>query len=152
MLSHIKDMFGNLLAQLTQPKPAAFSEGDARLALAALLVRVARSDEDYSHSETVRIDKILRQRYGLSPFEATQLRSDAERLESEAPDTIRFTTAIKEAVPFDDRMAVVVALWQVVLADGERDPEEDALLRMVSSFLGLSDMDSARARQAAESA
>ncbi len=143
-------MFGNLLAQLTQPKPEPFTDSDARLALCALLVRIARADEDYSSSESAKIDKILMQRYGLSPFEATQLRGDAEKLEQDAPDTIRFTTAIKEAVPFEERMSVVVALWQVVLADGERDPEEDALLRMVSSFLGLSDMDSARARQTAQ--
>lgn len=143
-------MFGNLLAQLIQPEPKPLKDADARLALGALLVRIARSDEDYSADETAKIDKILAQRYGLSPFEASHLRGEAETLETQAPDTIRFTNAIKEAVPFDERMAVVTALWQVVLADGSRDPEEDALLRMVSHFLGLSDTDNARARQAAQ--
>jgi len=75
------------------------------------------------------------------------LRQDAETLESEAPDTIRFTRAIKDAVAYEDRLAVIESLWQVVLADGAREDEEDALLRLVSSLLGINDRDSALARQ-----
>ncbi len=41
------------------------------------------------------------------------------------------------------------ALWQVVLADGERDHEEDALMRLLASLLGVNDRDSAIARQRA---
>ena len=42
---------------------------------------------------------------------------------------------------------MIEALWQVALADGARDGAEDALVRMVSSMLGVSDTDSAVARQ-----
>jgi uncharacterized tellurite resistance protein B-like protein len=41
----------------------------------------------------------------------------------------------------------VEALWQVALADGNRDAEEDALLRLVVSLLGVTDVDSASARR-----
>jgi len=78
------------------------------------------------------------------------LRAEAETIEAEAPDTVRFTRAIKDAVPYDERLGVVVALWEVVLADGVREAEEDALLRMVTSLLGITDQDSARARQRAQ--
>ena len=67
-------------------------------------------------------------------------------LESEAPDTVRFTRAIKEAVPYEERLGVIEALWQVVMADGQRDPEEDALLRLTASLLGVTDQDSNAAR------
>ena len=143
-------MFGELLKRLTQPEPDPLDFGDARLALTALLVRVARSDGDYDTEEIARIDRISAARYGLSPFEATALRRDAETLESEAPDTVRFTRAIKDAVPYEDRTGVIEALWQVVLADGERDEAEDALLRLVANLLGVSDVDSALARQRME--
>lgn len=143
-------MFGDFLKRLTQPEPAPLAHTDARLALTALLVRVARSDNDYSDTEIARIDRIVADRYGLSPVEATQLRGQAETLESEAPDTVRFTRAIKDAVPYEDRRSVVQSLWTVVLADGERAEEEDALLRLVASLLGVSDVDSALARQHAE--
>ncbi|PSL21768.1 TerB family tellurite resistance protein [Shimia abyssi] len=140
-------MFADFLKRLTAPAPEPLNDTDARLALTALLVRIARTDGEYSHAESAQIDRITTQRYGLSPFEATALRKDAETLETEAPDTVRFTRAIKEAVPFDERIGVVEALWQVVLADGQRDAEEDALVRLAANLLGINDRDSALARQ-----
>ena len=68
-------------------------------------------------------------------------------LEKEAPDTVRFTRAIKDAVPYVDRVSVIEALWQIALSDGERDAEEDALLRLVANLLGVSDVESAAARK-----
>ncbi|MFP7571287.1 TerB family tellurite resistance protein [Marivita sp. S2033] len=140
-------MFADFLKRLTESDPAPLPATDARLALTALLVRVARTDGVYDDAEKARIDKIAASRYSLSPFEATKLRSEAELLEAEAPDTVRFTSAIKDAVPFEDRIAVIEALWQVALADGSREPEEDAVLRLVSKLLGINDRDSALARQ-----
>ncbi|WP_171128874.1 MULTISPECIES: TerB family tellurite resistance protein [unclassified Ruegeria] len=145
-------MFKDLLSRLTQPEPDPLADDDARLALTALLVRIARSDNDYADTEMARIDRISAERYGLSPFEAAALRARAEDLEAEAPDTVRFTRAIKEAVAYDDRLSVVQAMWSVALADGQRSGEEDSLLRLVVSLLGVSDVDSARARQKAAQA
>ena len=141
-------MFADFLKRLTQPGPdRTLPAEDARLALSALLVRIARADGDYAAEEVHRIDRILMQRYGLSPHAVIALRKEAEALESEAPDTVRFTRAIKDAVPYEDRIGVIEALWQVALADGGRDGAEDALVRMVASMLGVSDQDSAVARQ-----
>ena len=145
-------MFADFLKRLTEPEPAPLPDADARLALSALLVRLARSDGDYAAEEVARIDWIIAKRYGLSPFEATALRREAEALEAKAPDTVRFTRAIKDAVPYEEREAVIEALWDVVLADGERDEEEDALLRLVANLLGINDRDSALARQRVEAA
>ena len=143
-------MFADFLRRLTAPEPETLPDADARLALGALLVRIARSDGDYADEEVRRIDRILAARYGLSPFEAAKLRHDAEALEAEAPDTVRFTRAIKDAVPYEEREGVIEALWDVVLADGTRDHEEDALLRLVAPFLGVNDRDSNLARQRVE--
>lgn len=140
-------MFADFLKRLTAPDPAPLQDTDARLALTALLVRIARADGDYAAEEVERIDRIVAARYGLSPFETTALRKEAETLESEAPDTVRFTRAIKDAVSHEDRIAVIESLWQVVLADGTRDAEEDALVRLAANLLGVNDRDSALARQ-----
>lgn len=143
-------MIGDLIRRLTAPEPEPLPYDDARLALAALLVRIARSDGEYEGIEIDRIDALLASRYELSPFEAARLRTEAEALEAEAPDTVRFTRAIKDAVPYDDRVRVVEALWDIVLADGMRDHEEDAILRLVAPMLGVGDRDSNMARQRVE--
>lgn len=144
-------MFADFLKRLVQPSPARLPDADARLALSALLVRVARSDGYFDADERARILAILSTRYGLDQTGAATLLADAEQLESEAPDTVRFTRAIKDAVAYEDRAAVIEALWQVVLADGNRDDAEDALLRLVANLLGINDRDSALIRQRVES-
>ena len=122
---------------------------DEKQAMAALMVRIAKSDDDYAQAECERIDAILMILYHLSLEEASTLRNQAEKLEATAPDTVRFTRTIKEAVPYENRFEVVRALWQVVFADGERDHEEDALMRLLASLLGVNDRDSAIARRQA---
>ena len=145
-------MIGDLLRRLTAPDPEPLPYDDARLALAALLVRIARSDDDYAEVEKTHITAILGKRYGLSPDAAEALRIEAEAMEAEAPDTVRFTRAIKDSVPYEAREKVVEAMWDIVLADGERDHEEDALLRLVAPMLGVNDRDSNLARQRVEAA
>jgi uncharacterized tellurite resistance protein B-like protein len=140
----------DLLRRLLAPDPARLPEPDAQLALAALLVRVARSDGLYAAEEVERIDRVLAHRHGLDPFAAARLRSEAEDLEREAPDTVRFTRALKDAVALEDRSELMTALWSVALVDGLREAHEDRLMRLVANLLGLTDVDSALARQRAE--
>lgn len=142
----------DLLRRLLAPTPAPLAETDARLALAALLVRVARTDGLYSAEEVERIDRVLAFRHGLDAFAAARLRAEAETVEAEAPDTVRFTRALKEAVALDERSGLMTALWSVALADGLREAHEDQLLRLVANLLGLTDVESALARQQAERA
>lgn len=143
-------MFADFLTRLLAPAPQPLQDSDARLALTALLVRLAHADGHYEVAEIERIDTIIQARFGLDLEGAKSLRRDAETLEGEAPDTVRFTRAIKDAVPYDDRLGVIEALWQVALADGVREAEEDALLRLVANLLGINDRDSALARQRIE--
>ncbi|OIP82285.1 MAG: hypothetical protein AUK37_09350 [Rhodobacterales bacterium CG2_30_65_12] len=142
-------MLDRLLKSLFAPEPLQLADADARLALTALLVRLARSDHDYARAEIDEIEGIIAARYGLGQAEATALRCEAEALEAEAPDTVRFTQAIKQAVPYEDRRRVIESAWAVVLADGARASEESALMRLVANLLGVNDRDSNIARQKA---
>lgn len=143
-------MFGDLFKRITGEARPRLVGADARLALGALLVRIARADGHYDSAEAVRITQVLGTRYGLSDAEAVKLRGACEEAEREAPDTVRFTRAIKDTVPYEDRKSVVRALWQIALADGVRDDHEDALVRMVAPMLGVSDQDSNGIRRAVE--
>ena len=139
-------MFSDLLRRLTAPEPQKLVDTDARLALGALLVRLARTDGDYAAVEIAQIDASLAKRYNLDATEAAALRAECETLEAQAPDTVRFTRAIKDAVEYEDRVGVVEAMWAVVMADGVRDDEEASMMRMAASLLGVTDQDSNRAR------
>ena len=59
---------------------------------------------------------------------------------------MQFTRLIKEAVPYEERIGVVEALWRVAVADGI-NADEHGMMRLVANLLGVSDQDSALARQ-----
>lgn len=147
--AYIGCMFNAFLSRLMAPTPDRLPEPDADLALAALLVRLARADGEYADVEVARIDKILAKRHKLTPAAAAALRAQAETLEQEAPDTVRFTRAIKDGTALEDRAELLQAMWSVALADDARDAEEDQLMRLVANLLGLTDQQSALARQRA---
>lgn len=140
-------MFRSLLETLFAPAQDTFTAQDADLALAALLVRIARADERYDTAEQVHIEQIMAHRCGLNADEATALRHAAETAEAEAPDTVRFTRVLKDRIPYDDRINVIETMWQVAVSDNHRHAEEDAVIRLVANLLGINDRDSAFARQ-----
>lgn len=136
----------DLLTRLMGEAPAPIDRDEAELAIAALLVRVARADDHYDQAERDRIEQVLSRR-GLTAAEAAARRAQAEALEAEASDTVRFTRQIKDRIALEDRRAVLAALWEVALADDDRAADEESLIRLVSSLLGLTDRDSAEIRQ-----
>lgn len=141
-----------MLKRLLAPAPSPLGDEDARLALAALLVRLARTDGNYEAAESREILAILSRRYTLDAASAAALLQQAETVEANAPDTVRFTRAIKDAVAYEDREKIIQAMWQVALADGVRDDDENRLLRLVANLIGVSDRDSALMRQRVEAA
>ncbi|MDO5622215.1 MAG: TerB family tellurite resistance protein [Paracoccus sp. (in: a-proteobacteria)] len=142
-------MFRNLLSRLFAPdaQSAPLRGEDAELAIAALLVRVARADDNYRDVERRHIDAVLARRRGLSTTEAAERRETAEMVEAEAPDTVRFTRSIKDRIALEDRQGVIAAMWEIAYADGRRAPDEESMIRLVAGLLGVSDRDSALARQ-----
>ncbi len=142
-------MLRNLMNLLfdDHPHPPALTAPDAEIAIAALLVRIARADAQYTEAEKIRIDRVLAQRRGLTSAQAAERRAQAEAAEAEAPDTVRFTRQIKDRIALEDRIGVIEALWDVAMADEERAADEEAMIRLAASLLGISDVDSALARQ-----
>ena len=142
-------MLKNILKIFNAETPVILEHNDARLAITALMIRVARSDNDFSEAEFLNIKKLASQRFELNMEETDKLIKEARAIEEQAPDTVRFTKSIKEAVAFEDRSSLVEDLWAIVLTDNYRDANEDALIRTVVSLLGVSDQESALARQRA---
>jgi uncharacterized tellurite resistance protein B-like protein len=101
-------------------------------------------------SEIETIKHVLMQQYEMSEEKAISTIENAEQLEEEAPDTVRFTRALKNAIPYEKRRQIIEGLWQVALADGTRDSEEDAIIRLAAQLLGVTDVESAVARKSAQ--
>jgi len=140
-------MIKDILKAFQSTEKPTLTVDDAHTALAALMVRVAKADGDYAASEIATIEQVLAKQYDLSAEAAIALRKEAEELEAVAPDDVRFTRVIKDAVAYEERASIVEALWSVVLSDGERDDAENSFMRLIANLLGVNDRDSALARQ-----
>ncbi|MBV7408846.1 MULTISPECIES: TerB family tellurite resistance protein [Roseobacteraceae] len=130
-----------------RPKETApLPEPTPQLALGALLVRVAMADREYQAPEVAAIDKILAATFNLKPLEAAKLRATCEALERHAPGTPEYTDILRETVAYEDRRGLAVAMWQVLLADGDHARIEEDVLHQIEAALAITPEDSAAIR------
>lgn len=140
-------MIKNFFKKNSKSTEELVEHNDERVALTALLIKIAKSDYEYSSLEKSSIKIILKKRFSISELEVTDLITKAELLEDESSDSVRFTKVIKEFVPLEKRNEIIEIFWELVLADGIREDDENSLLRILGSLLGVNDRDIAFARQ-----
>lgn len=139
-------MLSKLFQAFRANKTDDLPDPDAELALGALLVRVAKSDQDYQFEEISLIDRILAQMFEHSPIEAAKIRATCEKLHAAAPETDTFAKLMRETTSLDERRRALVALWQVVLADGVQNEQELRIVENARVAMGLSQIESDTAR------
>ena len=142
-------LLGRILSGFRDTHAEPLPAPDAKLALGALLVRVAKSDKVYTVSEISLIDRILAQHFGLKPIQAAKMRATCEKLQKAAPDSGKFAELIRNELSHDERMQALCDLWQVVLADGSEDACEVEIVEALREALGLDPDESAEARKRA---
>ena len=115
-------------------------------AIATILVRAAKTDNEYTESEQTLIDNLLSNQLNITFEEAQILRIKGEGLEAEINDNVQLTRIIKQDIPYEEREMLIEQLWSVVLDDDYRTPEENKFMRVLTHLFGISDVNSAKAR------
>lgn len=119
-------------------------EDRQQLALASLLVEMARADFDETHDEHSLIIDLLASHYDLSPAEALELLNKARAANDKAVCLFDFTRALHKSLDEEQKQAVIRLLWQVANADDKLDKYEDFLVRKVADLLYVSHSDVVR--------
>lgn len=148
MIGRLRDLFGDRGAR-TRPSREASTQDTRQVAAAALLVRAACVDASFDEVERSRILDILLNRFSLDPDEAETLLAAAEDKADGAVQILGFTREVKDNYSYEERIALVEMLWEVVLADGRVDAHEAQLMRRIGGLIYVSDRDSAIARRRA---
>ena len=115
--------------------PAAPAEGGLRLAVAALLVEMARADFQADAGELEQVRTALTERYDLGADEVAALMAAAEREADQAVSLFRFTRLINERLAPADKLELIRMLWEVAYADGRLDKHEDALMHKLGDLM-----------------
>ena len=117
-----------------------------QLALTALLVEAANSDDRFDDAERGVIERLLQSRFNLSRSDADELLAAGQTAASESAELFHFTRIINERLSFEERVELIEMLWEVAYADRVLDEYEDSLLRRVGGLIYVPDRERGEAR------
>ena len=140
MLAQLKKIFGSDpapegLLQIREPLD---------LAIASLLVELARSDFSESPEEISAIRHVMSRRFGATDAVLDELIAKATRRADRAVSLHEFTHRLNTELPHEDKLAIIEMLWEVSHADGRIDKHEEHLVQRIAGLLHVSDRDRIR--------
>lgn len=132
--------------------PGAGPEDDESLAVAALLVHVARVDGVFAEGEQRSLRSLLQGRFGLTREAADDLIARAEEVDREIGDMAELVERMGHAAGREDRRRVLAMAYAMAAADGAIAEFEDDLVWRLGRLLGFDDAEiqSVRALEAGD--
>jgi uncharacterized tellurite resistance protein B-like protein len=108
-----------------------------QVATCAVLLEMAKIDNEFSEEEQESLISILKKRYGLSNEDTEELiQASNEELEGSI-DLWRFTNLINRSYAIDEKLEIIRTVWEIAYADGKLDEHEDYLLHKLAELLHL---------------
>ena len=108
--------------------------------VAALLIRGAKIDENYTDKEKKIIKEALINLNNINSDQAEKLMNLAEKKEEESNQMLEFTKEIKK-YPMEFRLKIIEIMWKIVYSDDVSDSYESNLIRRICGLLYISDKD-----------
>ena len=106
--------------------------------IAALLIHVAKIDENYTKKEREIIKKAIIE-IGAKNEMADSLLIEAEKIEKESNQILNFTKEVKN-LNKDSKIKIVETLWTIIYSDSNADMYESSLMRRLTGLLYLDPM------------
>ena len=101
--------------------------------IAALLIHVAKIDENYEDKEKEIIRKTLIE-LGATISNIDKLITDASVIEENSNQILNFTREVKNA-PESDKIRIIESLWKIIYSDDNADMYETNLMRRLAGLL-----------------
>ena len=101
--------------------------------IAALLIHVAKIDENYEDKEKEIIKKTLIE-LGATVSNIDKLIADASVIEENSNQILNFTREVKNA-PESDKIRIIESLWKIIYSDDNADMYETSLMRRLGGLL-----------------
>jgi uncharacterized tellurite resistance protein B-like protein len=110
---------------------------DIQVATAALLIEVAKIDNEFSDEEHAEIVSILKSQFGISDYEVEKLLELSEKEIQKQLDLYHFTSQINENFDVDDKIKIIEMVWRVIYTDKKLDGHEDFMIHRFARLLRL---------------
>lgn len=99
-----------------------------------LMLQLSHADFNSEQQEHQVVLQYLQQEFGLTAAAAELVFTAALAQAGDATCLHGFTSKLKE-LPYAKRLALLDQLWKVAYADGELEPNEEAMLRKIADLL-----------------
>ena len=127
-------------------------EQQLQLATAALLLEMARSDNEVDARELATIKQEIKRRFHLDPQQTQALLALAETEVAELTSYHPITQLIKNEFNDQEKSHIIELLWMVAFSDGKLDKHEEHLLRKIANLIYVSRADIVAAKHRAQAA
>jgi uncharacterized tellurite resistance protein B-like protein len=122
---------------------------DLPLAVAALLIELARMDDKVDAGERRTIERLVARMFSFDSENAQSLVERADQEMQRSAQYFPFTQQICRHASADMRVQIIEMLWMVAYSNGALDPDEDSLIRQVAGLIQVSDWERGAARKRA---
>ena len=143
MLRHFKALLDEGFARLSGPQTTVDL---LPLAVAALLIEVARADHNVAAEERRSVVAAIARLCKLEDEDLDTLVATAVAAVDEAVSLYDFTATINQSLSRTQKLALLEMLWRVAQADGRVDHYEEYYIRKLADLLHLSHADFIRAK------
>ena len=109
--------------------------GNSLVKIAALLIHVARIDQNYTEKEKEIVRKSIVELSSKNE-KIEEILSKAEEIEKNSNQILDFTKEVKN-MNEDSKIKIVEVLWNIIYSDSNSDMYENSLMRRLTGLLYL---------------
>lgn len=125
----------------------AFGLNESELACVSLMLMLAHADFESAEQELALAKTYVKREFALTDADAQAVVTLADKQAQDATSLHQFTSKLKQ-LSYDARLLLLSNLWQQAYADGELDPNEEAMLRKIADLLFIRHSDYIQAKLA----
>lgn len=145
MLKSIKSYFEEKL-MISEDVDDGVAHSSSKLASAALLIEVMKSDHELDQRETDEFMTLLQTSLDIPEDELHAMRELAETQANQATSLYEFTRLINDEYDYNQKLGLIENMWRIAFSDDELDKYEEHLIRKVSELIYVSHNDFIRVK------
>lgn len=142
MLNTLKSLFRELLDGQDLGRQSGVSSD---LAIACLLVEVAKADHNLHEKEQEYKTHLLTKLCAVDNETANQLITEAEQKTTDSASLYEFTSQLRSLTQ-EQRFTLIKAMWEMAFIDGHVDPLEDSVIRKTAELIYVDHSEFIRAK------
>jgi len=137
MIKYLKEIF----KQSIEKSETADDNKKLQVATCALLIEMAKADNEFTDDERKKIIKVMQKTFNLEKEYVDELIELSEENVRNSISIYEFTTTINENFSKDEKFELLKNLWRLIYIDETLNMHEDHLIKKIGNTLNMEHRD-----------